>query len=44
MHEDIKKGWMMQGDVIKGRDDAGGHYKRLKGRDGGEEGHYKREG
>ena len=34
---------MVQKDgIIKGRDDAGGHYKRVKGRDGAG-GHYKRE-
>ena len=37
-------GGMMQEDSIKGRDDAGGHYKRVKGRDGAGGGHYKSEG
>ena len=34
---------MQKEGVIKGRDDAG-VYKRVKGRDGAEGGHYKREG
>ena len=35
---------MQKEGIIKGRDDAGGHYKRVKGRDGAGGGHYKGEG
>ena len=38
-----KEGMVQKEGIIKGRDDAGGHYKRVKGRDGAEGGHYKRE-
>ena len=36
-------GMVQEEDIIKGRDHAEGHYKRVKGR-GGARGHYKREG
>ena len=35
---------MQKEGIIKRRDDAGGHYKRVKGRDGAGGGHYIREG
>ena len=38
-----KEGMFHKENIIKGRDDAGGHYKRAKGRDGAE-GYLKKEG